>query len=135
MSYFHLTARERAQVNALIREHGESEYAILRRLLSMGFERLDAGEKLFGTAPVAPIEVVSKRLDNRLNLILQMLHYARARDFNMSLELLEHTSWLRILGEHLQLGELDQVLERVKKGARLLFKDYHLPPIEAKAAK
>lgn len=134
MSYFHFTHEERARVSALIREHKVTEYAVLRQLVTKGFERLDAGESLFSSAPVTPIEEVTTRLDRRLTLILERLGQARARDFNMTLELLEHTIWLRTLGEELKPGGQPQVNDRVKKAAQRILRVLHVPPPEAKGA-
>ena len=103
MATVHFTEEERARIRALMAQHKITEYAVVRQLVTIAFRHLDAGEKLFGAAP-APVEEITKRLENRLNLILEKLHYARSREFNMMLELLEHTIWLRTLGEHFKLG-------------------------------
>ncbi|HKY20248.1 MAG TPA: hypothetical protein VJM31_03425, partial [Vicinamibacterales bacterium] len=112
MTTLYFNQAERARFGALVRQHNKTEYAVIKRLVALGLERVEAGELLFGTKPVRPIEDVAARLEARLKLILERQQQARARDFNMTLELLEQTIWLRVLGDELKPGGQAQVNER-----------------------
>jgi hypothetical protein len=132
MATLHFNQADRARLAALVGRYSVTEYAVLKRLVYLGLERVDAGEELFGSKPVKPVEEVALRLENRLNLILKRLHEARIRDFNMTLELLEQTIWLRTLGDELKPGGQPKVDERLQKAAPRILRSLHLPPPEAK---